>query len=116
MKYIYIYIYIYTHVYVCIYNLILYILIYINFKCNIKYNTTLTLLISIILSASTVFFLQINFEDMKLTTSAHFYLFIYLHLADAFIQSNLPEYNSGYTFFFVSTCVPWESNPQPLRC
>ncbi len=23
--------------------------------------------------------------------------------------------HSGYTFF-VSMCVPWESNPQPLRC
>ncbi len=35
---------------------------------------------------------------------------IHLHLADAFIQSD-----SGY-IFFVSMCVPWELNPQPLRC
>ncbi len=32
------------------------------------------------------------------------------HLADAFIQSDL-QLHSGYTFF-ISMCVPWESNPQ----
>ncbi len=31
-----------------------------------------------------------------------------MHLADAFIQSDL---HSGYTFF-VSICVSWELNPQ----
>ncbi len=40
----------------------------------------------------------------------YFLLFTFYILSDAFIQSDL-----GYTFF-VSTCVPWESNPQPLRC
>ncbi len=35
-----------------------------------------------------------------------------MHLADAFIQSDL-QLHSGYTFF-ISICVPWESNPQPL--
>ncbi len=35
-----------------------------------------------------------------------------MHLADTFIQSNLVY--SGYTFYFVSTCVPWELNPQPF--
>ncbi len=40
------------------------------------------------------------------------FISIYLHLADTFIQSDL----QCYTFFFVSMCVPWESNPQPLRC
>ncbi len=35
-----------------------------------------------------------------------------MHLADAFIQRELQLY-SGYTFF-ISMCVPWESNPQPL--
>ncbi len=34
-----------------------------------------------------------------------------MHLADAFIQSDLVH--SGYTFF-VSMCVPWELNPQPF--
>ncbi len=42
------------------------------------------------------------------------YLFTCMHLADAFIQSDL---HSGYIYiFFFSMCVPWESNPQPLRC
>ncbi len=35
-----------------------------------------------------------------------------LHLQDAFIQSDL-QLHSGYTFF-ISMCVPWESNPQPI--
>ncbi len=35
-----------------------------------------------------------------------------MHLADAFIQSDL-QLHSGYTFL-ISTCVPWESNPQPF--
>ncbi len=34
-----------------------------------------------------------------------------MHLADTFIQSDLQCY-----ICIVSTCVPWESNPQPLRC
>ncbi len=39
-------------------------------------------------------------------------IFTFMHLADAFIQSDL-QLHSGYTFF-VSICVPWESNPQPF--
>ncbi len=38
--------------------------------------------------------------------------FTFMHLADAFIQSDL-QLHSGYTFF-ISMCVPWESNPQPF--
>ncbi len=38
-------------------------------------------------------------------------IFTFMHLADAFIQSDL---HSGYTFFFISMCVPWELNPQPF--
>ncbi len=34
-----------------------------------------------------------------------------MHLADAFIQSRL---YIQVMHIFVSTCVPWESNPQPL--
>ncbi len=34
-----------------------------------------------------------------------------MHLADAFIQSNLQLHL--YTCF-LSVCVPWESNPQPF--
>ncbi len=37
-----------------------------------------------------------------------------MHLAGAFIQSDLRTVMySGYTFFFIM-CVPWESNPQPF--
>ncbi len=38
--------------------------------------------------------------------------FIFMHLADAFIQSNLQCIQAIH--FFVSMCVPWESNPQPF--
>ncbi len=37
-----------------------------------------------------------------------------MHLADAFIQSDLQCIQAIH--IFVSTCVPWELNPQPLRC
>ncbi len=37
--------------------------------------------------------------------------YLHLHLSDAFIQSDYQVIH-----FFVSTCVPWESNPQLLRC
>ncbi len=37
-----------------------------------------------------------------------------MHLADAFIQSDLQYIQ--VIIFFVSMCVPWELNPQPLRC
>ncbi len=39
---------------------------------------------------------------------------IFMHLADAFIQSDLQCIQAIH--FFVSMCVSWESNPQPLRC
>ncbi len=39
---------------------------------------------------------------------------IFTHLADAFIQSDLQCIQVIH--FFVSTCVPWETNPQPLPC
>ncbi len=35
----------------------------------------------------------------------------FMHLADAFIQSDL---YSGYTFFKIIMCIPWELNPQPF--
>ncbi len=37
---------------------------------------------------------------------------VHLHLADAFIQSDL-QLHSGYTFL-IRMRVPWESNPQPF--
>ncbi len=42
------------------------------------------------------------------------YTFTFMHLADSFIQSN-SAIQSVQFFFFLSVCVPWESNPQPLR-
>ncbi len=42
------------------------------------------------------------------------YIFLTVHLADAFIQNDLQC--NQVIHFLVSTCVPWESNPQPLRC
>ncbi len=45
-------------------------------------------------------------------TSEH--TFTFMHLADAFIQSDLQCIQAIH--FFVITCVPWESNPQPLHC
>ncbi len=42
----------------------------------------------------------------------YFNVFIFMHLADAFIQSDL-QLHSGCTFL-ISICVPWESNPQPF--
>ncbi len=48
--------------------------------------------------------------------------FTFMHLADAFIQSDLQYIQVIHVFIqviqviHVSMCVPWESNPQPLRC
>ncbi len=36
-----------------------------------------------------------------------------MDLADAFIQSDL-QYIQAIHLYFISTCVPWESNPQPF--
>ncbi len=44
--------------------------------------------------------------------SYSYFVFTFMHLADAFIQSDL-QLHSGYTFL-ISMCVPWESNPQPF--
>ncbi len=42
------------------------------------------------------------------------YTFIFMHLAVTFIQSDLQYIQAIH--ILVSTCVPWESNSQPLRC
>ncbi len=42
------------------------------------------------------------------------YTFTFMHLADAFIQSDLQCIQAIHVF--VSMCVSWEPNPQPLRC
>ncbi len=41
------------------------------------------------------------------------FTFTCMHLAEAFIKSDL-QLHSGYTLFLNSICVPWESNPQPF--
>ncbi len=52
---------------------------------------------------------QYTYSDLYLHTK---FELTFTYLADDFIQNDLL---SGYKFF-VSMCVPWESNPQPLRC
>ncbi len=41
-------------------------------------------------------------------------MFTFMHLADAFIHSDLQCIQAIQ--ILVSICVPWESNPRPLRC
>ncbi len=43
----------------------------------------------------------------------YIYIYTFMHLADAFIQSDLQCIQAIHVF---CQCVPWESNPQPLRC
>ncbi len=40
----------------------------------------------------------------------------FMHLADAFIQSDLQCIQAihFFLFFFISMCVPWELNPRPF--
>ncbi len=39
--------------------------------------------------------------------------FTFMHLADAFIQSDLHCIQAIH-FLFISMCVPWELNPRPF--
>ncbi len=56
-------------------------------------------------------------ERERDTSKAPSCTFTFMHLADAFIQSDL-QLHSGYTYLFFCIffciCVPWESNPQPF--
>ncbi len=54
-------------------------------------------------------------KDRKFSDLPHInsLTFTFMHLADAFIQSDL-EYIQAI-HFFVSMCVPWELNPQPSK-
>ncbi len=59
-----------------------------------------------------LFTLSLYFGEKRYTLLiSQQYLFTFMHLADAFIQSDL-QLHSGYTFSLVR--VPWESNPQPF--
>ncbi len=58
----------------------------------------------------------LRYRNVVSEYSKHPVKVLQLHLADAFIQSDLPLYipvYSGYTFI-ISMCVPWELNPQPF--
>ncbi len=39
--------------------------------------------------------------------------YMYIYLADAFIQRDFRD-REIQAIFMASTCVPWESNPQPF--
>ncbi len=39
------------------------------------------------------------------------FTFTFMHLADAFIQSDLHCIESYSFYIFISSCFPWESNP-----
>ncbi len=56
----------------------------------------------------------VNLGEYKAGCAQSLFTFTFMHLSDAFIQSDLLCIQAIH--FFVSTCVPWESNPQPLRC
>ncbi len=57
-----------------------------------------------------IFFFTFN---LFLWCKAEFTL-TFMHLADAFIQSDLQAIISYIFTYFFSMCVPWESNPQPF--
>ncbi len=44
----------------------------------------------------------------------YFVTFTFMHLADAFIQSDFQCIQATHIYFFISMCVPWELNPQPF--
>ncbi len=49
--------------------------------------------------------------------SIYIYIYIYIYAFSRRFYPKRLTVHSGYTLiFFVTMCVPWESNPQPLRC
>ncbi len=44
------------------------------------------------------------------------FTFTFMHLADAFIQSDLHCIQVTVFLHFISSCFPWESNPRSWRC
>ncbi len=50
----------------------------------------------------------------KIEPDPNFFTFIYIYIY-AFSRCFYPKRLTGY-IFFISMCVPWESNPQPLCC
>ncbi len=55
-----------------------------------------------------------NIKILRKSPLKFTFTFTFMHLADAFIQSDLQCIQAIH--FFLSVCVPWESNPQPLCC
>ncbi len=53
--------------------------------------------------------------SLKVTLWFKFLGFIYIYAFSRRFYPKQLTVHSGYTFF-VSMCVPWELNPQPLRC
>ncbi len=53
-----------------------------------------------------------NFQSVPLPLRGYIYIYAF---SRRFYPKRLTVH-SGYTYFFVSTCVHLESNPQPLRC
>ncbi len=57
----------------------------------------------------------VGLSDLKYGHAEYLYLYIYIYAFSRRFYPKRHTVHSGYTFF-VSMCVPWESNPQPLRC
>ncbi len=55
---------------------------------------------------------QFELQSVSLTQEG---LYIYIYAFSRCFYPKRLTVHSGYTVF-VSKCVPWESNPQPLRC
>ncbi len=56
------------------------------------------------------------FKSIRTKISEECFQHIYIYAFSRRFYPKRLTVHLGYTFFFVSTCVPWESNPQPLRC
>ncbi len=94
--------------------------------CNLHYNLTIVTFFSVyiwqiseIMASRNPEFTSFSlnlFQNSKLISQFLLiysdFTFTFMHLADAFIQSDL-QLHSGYTFL-ISICVPWESNLQPF--
>ncbi len=61
-----------------------------------------------------IIYQQAGYWYMKIFLLCAF-TFTFMHLADAFYPKRLTTAFRLY-ICIVSICVPWESNPQPLRC
>ncbi len=57
---------------------------------------------------------KVLFKQHKLYFLYLHFTFTFMHLADAFIQSDLQCIQAINFFFFISMCVPWELNPRPF--